>query len=273
MAPALAVLAMVTLSGNPPELGDVRWLRSYRDGLAQSRATGKPVLLLFDEVPGCSTVNAFAREVLSNPLLVDASAHFIPVAVFNNEGGDDAKVLKRWNEPSWNNPVLRFIDADEKELAPRLTHDEGLAGLLAKMNQALGARAPAWLSLAATRGSEKVSFGMYCFWEGEAKLGAVPGVAATRAGFEDGREVVEVTVAPGARAAVEQRARALGYAPMPGRDFSPSKKDDKYQLQQVKALEGLELTEAQRTRVNSAIGLGEDWRAFLAPSQLKRLSR
>ena len=34
---------------------------------------------------------------------------------------------------------------------------------------------------------------MHCFWEGEARLGSIDGVLATRAGFIDGREVVEVT--------------------------------------------------------------------------------
>ena len=36
----------------PIELGKVPWLRDYDEALAQSRKTGKPILLLFQEVPG-----------------------------------------------------------------------------------------------------------------------------------------------------------------------------------------------------------------------------
>lgn len=36
----------------PVELGQVRWGRDFDAGLAESSATGKPLLLLFQEVPG-----------------------------------------------------------------------------------------------------------------------------------------------------------------------------------------------------------------------------
>lgn len=36
----------------PVELGRVDWLRDYDAGLARSEDTGKPMLLLFQEVPG-----------------------------------------------------------------------------------------------------------------------------------------------------------------------------------------------------------------------------
>ena len=39
---------------------------------------------------------------------------FVPVVVFNNKGGKDAQLLKRFNEPSWNNPVVRFLDGSGK---------------------------------------------------------------------------------------------------------------------------------------------------------------
>ena len=40
-----------TIDG-PVEMGRVRWLRSYEDGVARSEETGKPMMLLFQEVPG-----------------------------------------------------------------------------------------------------------------------------------------------------------------------------------------------------------------------------
>lgn len=36
----------------PVELGQVRWRRDFEAGLAEAKRSGKPVLLLFQEVPG-----------------------------------------------------------------------------------------------------------------------------------------------------------------------------------------------------------------------------
>lgn len=35
-----------------PELGDVVWERDFEKALSRSRKTGKPILALFQEVPG-----------------------------------------------------------------------------------------------------------------------------------------------------------------------------------------------------------------------------
>ena len=43
---------------------------------------------------------------------------------------------------------------------------------------------------------EKATFGMYCFWSGEAKLGNIPGVVESEPGFMGGREVVSVSFNP-----------------------------------------------------------------------------
>lgn len=40
------------MAGSPVELGAVRWGRDLPRALAESRTSGKPVLLLFQEVPG-----------------------------------------------------------------------------------------------------------------------------------------------------------------------------------------------------------------------------
>lgn len=37
---------------NPVEVGDVRWGRDFNAALQKSAKTGKPVLVLFQEVPG-----------------------------------------------------------------------------------------------------------------------------------------------------------------------------------------------------------------------------
>ena len=46
------------------------------------------------------------------------------------------------------------------------------------------------------RHTERATFAMHCFWSGEACLGELDGIQATRAGFLEGREVVEVTFDP-----------------------------------------------------------------------------
>jgi hypothetical protein len=138
---------------NPPELGHVSWRSDYHAALDEAKKTGKPVLVLFDEVPGCSTVNAFGRDVLTDRRVVEAAdTLFISVVVYNNKDGEHRQVLEHWNEPAWNNPVMRFIDGHLKALAPRLTHGAGTSGVLKAMASALLAAkkpVPDWLASAA----------------------------------------------------------------------------------------------------------------------------
>jgi hypothetical protein len=42
----------LALSENPVELGRVAWQRDHEAAFAAARASGKPVVLLFQEVPG-----------------------------------------------------------------------------------------------------------------------------------------------------------------------------------------------------------------------------
>lgn len=103
------------------ELGKIAWYRDYDQALALAKKNGKPVFLLFQEVPGCSTCRNYGKGVLSNQLLVSIIENeFIPLAVFNNKAGKDKEVLKRYDEPSWNNPVVRIIDAEGKNLIQRI---------------------------------------------------------------------------------------------------------------------------------------------------------
>jgi hypothetical protein len=43
---------ITTLSAAPVELGTVEWQRDYEKAAAESKKSGKPVFLLFQEVPG-----------------------------------------------------------------------------------------------------------------------------------------------------------------------------------------------------------------------------
>jgi hypothetical protein len=103
------------------ELGKVTWNRNYQDALQKSKETGKPVLLFFQEISGCATCVNYGRNVLSHPLMVDLiESEFIPLAIYNNKPGKDAEILRLYNEPSWNNPVAHFIDAEGKDIIPKL---------------------------------------------------------------------------------------------------------------------------------------------------------
>jgi hypothetical protein len=57
-------------------------------------------------------------------------------------------------------------------------------------------------------GTATAIFSMYCYWTGEATVGAVPGVVRTRIGSLGGHEVVEVAYDP-ARTDVARLAQAL----------------------------------------------------------------
>ena len=184
------------------ELGTVHWMRDYDAALSLASSTGKPVLILFQEVPGCATCRNYGLQVLSHPLLAEAAGEFfVPLAVFNNRGGADAEVLTLFREPSWNNPVVRIIDGSGREIVRRLADDYspgGFSGALIEALRASGARAPEYLrlvhaELTAAGSPETAVRSMFCFWQGEIELGGIDGVVATRAGFADGAEVVEVT--------------------------------------------------------------------------------
>ncbi len=190
----------------PEELGTVKWLRSFDEALASAKKSDKPVLILFQEVPGCATCRNYGNNVLSHPLIAEAiETLFVPLAVYNNKDGEDAKVLKRYGEPAWNNPVVRIVDKSGQDIIPRVNGNYTAWGLVQAMLQAVdlqGRVAPAYLDLlneefsAVLRGTETATFPMYCFWTGEGHYGSTPGVVATQPGFMDGREVVQVTFDP-----------------------------------------------------------------------------
>jgi len=189
-------------SATPQELGTISWRRGFDAAAAESKRSGRPLLILFQEVPGCGTCKSYGDLVLSHPLIRDAAESlFVPVAVYNNIPGDDETTLKSFKEPAWNNPVVRITRHDRGELATRVAGDYSVAGLVSAMVTALEKEkrdVPAYLrllndaSMARKRGLERATFAMHCFWEGEGQLGGLAGVVETAPGFVKGREVVDV---------------------------------------------------------------------------------
>lgn len=281
----------------PRELGDVDWERDFSRAEARAQQTGRPLFALFQEVPGCQTCVGFGEQVLSHPLLVEAiEDEFVAVAVFNNRGGDDRRVLRRFGEPSYNNPVVRFLSSDGHDLLPRKSGVWFPRAIGRRMVEALDAAerpVPAYLrdvvhELSAT-GRERATFAMHCFWAGEACLGEIDGVLASQAGWLDGHEVVElafdssaVSYAELLRAAMacsdavythsdeQQRVAAAVFGENAHRahTFAKIAKDsDQKRALRATPYADLVLTPRQAVRVNSALAAGRSPSSLLSPRQ------
>ncbi|GLQ53307.1 VPGUxxT family thioredoxin-like (seleno)protein, type 2 [Devosia nitrariae] len=259
------------------ELGDVAWLRDHDRGLALAAEMGKPVLLLFQEVPGCSTCVRFGQDVLTHPLMVELiSDRFVPVAIFNNHPGTDAEILRRYDEPSWNNPVVRFLGPDGAELLPKLADRYDALGLHEKITavlEMLGDDVPGYFrllgrDLLVEYGLSKcVTYTTPCFWSGETSLAQHPAVITTDAGWIDGEEVVQVYFDPRevSRSDLDSYAHAELFSPTDAVGFELDGEPQYYLRKNV--ARHLPLTPAQRTRINLAVPY-RDWLAcLLSPQQ------
>jgi hypothetical protein len=276
-------LALTSCSAAQPiEAGKVVWGRDLEAALATSKASGKPVFALFQEIPGCAGCQQFGREVLSNPLLVEAiEAEFTPLLIHNNKGGKDADVLKRFGEPAWNYQVVRFLNAEAQDIIPRKDQvwdtggiAERMIATLTKVNRPI----PAYLRLLADEHSTNLKqavFAMYCFWTGEMELGKIDGVITTQAGFMGGREVTLVRYDPAVVSlteltAVAEKKACQHASAISGYRAAPAS-DQRKQLSGT-AAEKLNLTGAQATKVNAWIRSdAAKALTYLSPSQRLRL--
>lgn len=292
-----------TMPKNPPELGKVTWLRGFESAASKATTDNKPLLVLFQEVPGCSTCVNYGTNVLGHPLIVEAAESlFIPVCIYNNIKGDDERVLKLFSEPAWNNPVVRIMTADKRPLTERVAQDYSISGLASAMCAAiekLKQPVPEYLRLLAQEesarkeGVEKATFAMHCFWEGEGALGSLDGVVGTMPGFVDGLEVVEVEFDP-KRVPFEKLLRKAQDHKCAGKVFARSDdqlrgarkvlkenavrsdetmrpdKEPKYYLLQT-PYRHVPMTSLQACRVNAALGQKQDPGVYLSPRQLALL--
>jgi hypothetical protein len=279
----LALLIPLGLSAqkNPVELGHVHWLRSMDEAKAKAKAENKPILILFQEIPGCATCRNYGTDVLTMPLIVEAiETHFIPLAIYNNKDGADAAVLKQYNEPAWNNPVVRAVDLYGKDVAVRLSGNYSAAGLAAWMTQVLiknKGRAPQYLQLLADelqakqRTPSKLTYSMYCFWTGEALFGKLNGVVKTTAAHQGGKEVVVVEYDPNiiSAAKLNEVAQSNRCATATNGDFKPDS-TPKYYLSKSKYRD-IDMLEIQKCRVNAALGEGLDPAQYLSPRQINKI--
>nr|WP_302621168.1 thioredoxin family protein [Tsukamurella pulmonis] len=236
--------------GEHAELGDVRWRRDFDAAMSEAKERNLPVLLLFQEIPGCSTCVNFGQDVLAHPLMVEMiESHFVPLAIFNNRDGADAEVLRRFNEPAWNNPVVYFLSPDGDELIPKLTNRYDLISLHDKITGALttsGTSVPDW-------------FGLF------------RGDLLIEAGWIEGEEVVEIYFDPAATSAdqLDRLARAEIFQHT---DKRPFRLDAQPQFYLAKTpWRSVPMTRAQRTRINLEAAYGRDPSRYLSPRQLQGL--
>ncbi len=285
---------------NPVELGLVTWIRDYDEALAQSKKQQKPLFILFQEVPGCANCTRFGTEVLSSPIIKDIIEEaFVPVCIYSNVKGRDAEILRKYGEPSWNNPVVRIVDHQEKDITPRMGRFHpleiyrGIADALDKTNK----KWPIYFKLGYehtlaeySNTKETAIFSMFCFWTGELKLGPVEGVIGTTSGFMDSREVVKVeynaavlsydTLLKKAKSVecadkaytldASQRQRAtmiLGKNRVKEAQIFRPDAEVKYYLSKT-VYKHLPMLPKQKIMVNYAIAHGEDPKAYLSPSQI-----
>ena len=300
--------SVTSVTDQPEELGKVQWIRNLEEGVQLSKQQKKPIFILFQEVPGCSTCQQYGQSVLSHPLIVEAiESEFIPVAIFNNKGGEDAKVLKFFGEPSWNNPVVRIVDHTKKDIVKRVAGNYSELGVLTAMSTALQKSQnplPEYLSIlerefkAEQNGLEEATVSMYCFWTGEKKLAALPGVVETQPGFMGGKEVVQIKYDPAeidyksvlkfaeandcaSHVFTENEQELEEAKKVVGNSTSSSSKfrldsDPKYYLSKTK-YQYIPMSKLQAVLVNAEIGKGSNPEFLLSPRQLnyfnKKISR
>ena len=229
---------------------------------------------------------------------------FVPVLIYNNKSSD-AALLKKFNEPSWNNPIVRFLNNSGNDLIARKPGVWTVGPMAVRMTAALKAAkrpVPSYLSAIAIDNSklETATFAMHCYWTGEARLGSIDGVMSTSAGWAGGLEVVQLTYDPSiveysklvetaqsfqcatkvfthsdsqlktAKALVGGRA-----VKFPGGARKAQLSEQKYQLRTVAGVRSLPLTTFQSTKVNSFIRGAQQQRVyeFLSPRQTKLLEQ
>lgn len=274
---------------SPVELGSINWLRNYEEATQRATKNSQPICLLFQEVPGCSGCQKYGREVLNNPLIRSAiEEQFVPLAIHNNKGGEDQRILKRFKEPAWNYQVMRFVDTSGADLIPRkdkvwTTH--GTASRLILAIEAAKRPVPAYLTLlrdSSAPGLKTAVVSMPCYYVGEAKLGALEGVVGTESGWYDRHEVVKVRYDPAqislnklltAANAVHcanrvylaekaEQEQATSYIDKPVSSFNEAgyrraeAREQHVHLRRLRSVDALKLSPAQATKVNSAIAAG-----------------
>lgn len=187
------------------ELGEVQWLRDFETAKSKAQKNDRLIFILFQEVPGCITCQRFGADVMSDPWIVETLENeMVPLCIYNNKRGEDERVLKNFQEPSWNNPVMQICLSDGHSLG-RLSGVYTKRGVVSFILDALkphDQKVPQYLTLyhdqllARETGTEILIFSTACFWSGEGSVGDLRGLVSTESGWMNGREVVKIEYNP-----------------------------------------------------------------------------
>lgn len=264
------------------ELGKVSWFRSYEHALALSKEKSKPILLFFQEIPGCRTCVNYGREVLSHPVMVEIIENeFIPLAIYNNKLGPDEEVLWLYNEPAWNNPVVHFIDENGKDIIEKLDNNYHPLAMINKIIDTLHKTKEVLPNYIITFKNELlIKYGetittIYetpCFWSGETTFAQRAGVYSTLPGFIGPREVVKIEYDPKivSKEQLDEFAISQGFFTINNFDSFRVDKDPEYYLKKTN-YKFLPLTFTQRMMINYALPYKQDPTIWLSPKQISWL--
>lgn len=273
--------------GPKPELGTVTWRTiaskaDFTKSLAVAKKSQRPAFLLFQEIPGCDTCTGFGKNVLSHPLIKEAiETQFVPIVVRNNVKGAEDDIRKHFKEPSWNNPVVRFVNHNGDDILPRKDGVWDAHGIAVRMVATLIADkrpVPGFLEIAAAETApktDKAVFEMHCYWEGEAHLGAIDGVIKTTSAWVGKAEVVEVVFRPEviSKAKLTEAAQAKSCKPVSAKKVRVAKASDQQHSLGGTAYAKLNLTPMQRTKIHADLSNKRDAVRWLSPSQAKALAK
>lgn len=238
---------------------------------------------------------------MSHPLMVEAiESLFVPLLIHNNKKGYDSQILREFKEPSWNNPVVRYVDSSGKDVVARKDGVWTTGGTAERMVLALKAakqQVPNYLAMVALENAKDVehaTFAMHCYWEGEVKLGGIQGVRETSAGWIGNKEVVNVAYNPKLVsydkllktaqsmdcastvfahdkkqfAAASKVVADVVQLPAKSQQRPVKYTEQKYHLRRT-PLRYLPLTPIQLAKVNSAVFARKDYRTYLSPRQVE----
>jgi hypothetical protein len=168
------------------------------------------------------------------------------------------------------------------DLVPPVNAASGVGPLLRAMEESLraaGREVPEYRSLVAGEYAparrETARFAVTCYWKGEQKLGALPGVIATRTGTTGADEVVEVSFDPTriGRDALAAQASSMscyrGERPVDRGAALDDSNQQQYHLWLHKSWHFVPLTRLQATRVNAALVAGGSPERSLSPTQIE----
>jgi hypothetical protein len=192
MVVAAHVLATNGEAITPPEgTAAIPWVDDLDFALAQSKASGRPILALFHDAPDCTDCQSIWNELSSHPLLAEAAAEAFVVLRLN---------LRQSQRFTTARAPLMFLNAAGQPLLPPPSRPYAPHRLALRMQHALhAAHRPVPRDLQALAMEQDVAkhkraaFAILCYWIGEYALGKIEGMISTEAGCLEGHEVTLVT--------------------------------------------------------------------------------